>query len=315
MRHRRHIHPFFLCSPLLVLSACPENDPFATTTDSATDSQSTGSNSDTTTSETEGDSDTTTTSSTGDGTTAGSTSDSDSDSGDTENDTMPGVCGDLIVDEGEECDDGNLIPDDGCEPDCTLTPANDQCGDNQLDPDEACDGEILPIQDCTVIDGQYSGGELSCAENCSFDTSACEVCEAPGEVISCDGESDELLHALGLACNTLGVDFSDTNKHIPVTNFDLQSADTDAYRVITQFGSHMVGNKPKWGPREGSKLLAISTGNLPEPDGEGVLLAPPGSAQTGITQNDNPNNLPSLPGIMHHEKGSNNGQGGTPFLS
>lgn len=30
------------------------------------------------------------------------------------------VCGDGVLDEGEECDDGNLSPFDGCSPDCRL---------------------------------------------------------------------------------------------------------------------------------------------------------------------------------------------------
>ncbi|MFY0530686.1 DUF4215 domain-containing protein [Nannocystis pusilla] len=42
----------------------------------------------------------------------------------------PPVCGDGDVEGGEQCDDGNKIPGDGCENDCTPTPmpANDPCG-------------------------------------------------------------------------------------------------------------------------------------------------------------------------------------------
>lgn len=32
------------------------------------------------------------------------------------------MCGDGVVDSGEACDDGNLVSQDGCEPDCTLSP-------------------------------------------------------------------------------------------------------------------------------------------------------------------------------------------------
>jgi cysteine-rich repeat protein len=34
----------------------------------------------------------------------------------------PGVCGDGTHDPGEECDDGNVVADDGCSPTCTLEP-------------------------------------------------------------------------------------------------------------------------------------------------------------------------------------------------
>ncbi|WAS98459.1 DUF4215 domain-containing protein [Nannocystis punicea] len=42
----------------------------------------------------------------------------------------PPVCGDGDVEGGEQCDDGNKIPGDGCENDCTPTPApaTDPCG-------------------------------------------------------------------------------------------------------------------------------------------------------------------------------------------
>ncbi|MDC0719560.1 DUF4215 domain-containing protein [Nannocystis bainbridge] len=42
----------------------------------------------------------------------------------------PPVCGDGEVEGGEACDDGNKIPGDGCENDCTPTPmpASDPCG-------------------------------------------------------------------------------------------------------------------------------------------------------------------------------------------
>src|SRR6185369_11791583 len=34
----------------------------------------------------------------------------------------PGVCGDGAQDAGEECDDGNVFPDDGCSATCTVEP-------------------------------------------------------------------------------------------------------------------------------------------------------------------------------------------------
>ena len=58
------------------------------------------------------------------------------------------VCGDMVVDGGEECDDGNRTPGDGCENDCTLTPPN--CGDGKVDPEEVCDDANTDNTDACV---------------------------------------------------------------------------------------------------------------------------------------------------------------------
>jgi cysteine-rich repeat protein len=268
----------------------------ATTDPSGSDSDSEGTTS----------ADTTTT------TTTGGLSDSGEDTGSTGGD---GICGDGLLDPGEDCDDGNDLEGDGCEPDCTLSPPPDDCGNGELDEGEACDGEMLPLTACNDLDEKYTAGDLGCAVNCSYDLSACEVCEAPGLVVPCDGESDDVLHAMGLGCDSLGGEWADITKHIPVSNFQFKSKATTAYRVVRQFGTFMNGDTPLWGPKEGEKFLLISTGNLPKANADGVLTAAPGSAQTGNTTNDNPDGVTSLPGIMKPVKGSNNGAGGTPFMN
>ncbi|MBL90239.1 MAG: hypothetical protein CMH56_00305 [Myxococcales bacterium] len=45
------------------------------------------------------------------------------------------TCGDLVIDTGEICDDGNTEGGDGCRADCT----EEICGDSILDPRELCD--------------------------------------------------------------------------------------------------------------------------------------------------------------------------------
>ena len=47
-------------------------------------------------------------------------------------------CGNGLSDPGEQCDDGNLIPGDGCSPGCTVETAA-RCGDGKLDAGEQCD--------------------------------------------------------------------------------------------------------------------------------------------------------------------------------
>ncbi len=48
-----------------------------------------------------------------------------------------GDCGDGRVDDGEECDDENLTPGDGCSSTCTI----EVCGNGVVDPGEECDDE------------------------------------------------------------------------------------------------------------------------------------------------------------------------------
>ena len=65
-------------------------------------------------------------------TTADPTTDTDSTTGDT---TMgvttgppPPVCGNGVLEEGEECDDGNLVPNDKCSNECAKVPCDQQMG-------------------------------------------------------------------------------------------------------------------------------------------------------------------------------------------
>jgi cysteine-rich repeat protein len=44
------------------------------------------------------------------------------------------VCGNGVVEDGEECDDENLFNDDGCSSQCLM-----ECGDGRLSGDEECD--------------------------------------------------------------------------------------------------------------------------------------------------------------------------------
>ncbi len=79
------------------------------------------------------------------------------------------VCGDSVVDEGEDCDDGNLVDDDGCQSDCTITP---ECGDGVAEGDEECDdgNEIdndACTNECTIQEGPVCGdGVVEDEEKC-----------------------------------------------------------------------------------------------------------------------------------------------------
>lgn len=67
------------------------------------------------------------------------------------------VCGDGVLDAGEECDDGNLMDGDGCSANCTITP---YCGDGVLDAGEECDdGNNVDGDDCSAVCTIEYGGE------------------------------------------------------------------------------------------------------------------------------------------------------------
>jgi cysteine-rich repeat protein len=53
----------------------------------------------------------------------------------------PSGCGNTVVEAGEDCDDGNLDPDDGCDNDCTFTCTTD---------DDCDDGEGCTVELCTA---------------------------------------------------------------------------------------------------------------------------------------------------------------------
>jgi hypothetical protein len=83
-----------------------------------------------------------------------------------------GYCGDGRVDQGEQCDDGELNSDvepNACREDCQLP----WCGDGVLDDafGESCDGAALGGQTCEGLG--YGVGTLACAADCTFDTSQC----------------------------------------------------------------------------------------------------------------------------------------------
>ncbi len=77
-------------------------------------------------------------------------------------------CGDGMVDPGEACDDGNKVAGDGCENDCTPTPAQPACGDGNVDPGEACD------------DGNLVSGD-GCESNCTITPDGPMMPMCPGD--------------------------------------------------------------------------------------------------------------------------------------
>lgn len=62
-------------------------------------------------------------------------------------------CGDAMVSNGEECDDGNATSNDGCDAACKReTPGTPSCGDKKVDEGEECDdGNVTPNDGCNAL--------------------------------------------------------------------------------------------------------------------------------------------------------------------
>ncbi|MBL8945008.1 MAG: hypothetical protein JNK45_17725, partial [Myxococcales bacterium] len=60
------------------------------------------------------------------------------------------------------------------------------CGDGAQNGDEACEGDDLGGSDC--VDAGFDDGELGCSGDCTFDTSACLICQQFGE--DCRSDAD-----------------------------------------------------------------------------------------------------------------------------
>lgn len=97
----------------------------------------------------------------------------------------PVVCGDGIVDEGEQCDSDDLGGEDcvsqgfvagalTCKMDCTLdtsTCVTNVCGNKVIEDPEQCEGMDLAGESCSTQG--FSQGALGCNGDCTFNTGGC----------------------------------------------------------------------------------------------------------------------------------------------
>jgi hypothetical protein len=141
------------------------------------------------------------------------------------------VCGNDMLEDGEDCDGDELndetcvtqnfdAGDLGCADDCTFDVSacvNFSCGDGSINGKEECDGDQLP-DDVDCVSLGFGAGSISCTDNCIIDATGCcgdgnvgggEVCEADdlgGETCSSVGNFDG--GTLGCAPSCDGYDTS-----------------------------------------------------------------------------------------------------------
>ncbi|MBZ0118905.1 MAG: hypothetical protein K8H88_18040 [Sandaracinaceae bacterium] len=106
-------------------------------------------------------------------------------------------CGNMIVDEGEDCDDGNTNDADGCTRMCTFTcVSNAQCSDNNV-----CNG----IETCTLATHRcQTGTGMLCRDTSACTTDTCNpITGCVFTLIDADGDGHAAtsLGACGDDCN------------------------------------------------------------------------------------------------------------------
>ncbi|WAS98749.1 choice-of-anchor L domain-containing protein [Nannocystis punicea] len=109
-----------------------------------------------------------------------------------------------------------------------------------------------------------------------------EECPLAQMHVPCDADSNDVLHAIGLNCTSLGGQWVNNQNAVTVANSVFQAAPPmqgqQAWQVAKSFGTYIDPNtnQPFWGSREGDKVLLISSGLLPPPNGQGAVIVPDG---------------------------------------
>ncbi len=136
-----------------------------------------------------------------------------------------------------------------------------------------------------------------------------EACALANQHKPCDANSNDALHAMGLNCTTLGDMWINNGNAVAVAKLDFQAPapmfGQRAWQAAKSYGTFVdpMTKKPFWSPREGDKLLMISSGLLPMPNAQGAVIVPDGdvyndSGVGGQWDSD------SMPPPMSPQKGS-----------
>jgi hypothetical protein len=139
------------------------------------------------------------------------------------------------------------------------------------------------------------------SDGAKMDDGPPELCEAPGNLVSCDATADSptIFNALGLNC------VGGPDQVIPIVGEGFNQTDAGTWAVASQFGTFVdpVSGEPIWSPTEGENFLVLSSGQVGTPNASGALPA------QGSDSSGNPDGKP-LPAPMTAMSGS----GAAPFV-
>lgn len=158
-------------------------------------------------------------------------------------DCVPAGCGNMLIADGEECDDGNTMDGDGCDSDCTFTCTEDaHCDDLSV-----CSG----AETCDVASHLcVPGTPLMCDDGNVCTQNVCDAemgCVYPLIDMDADGHASIDLGACGTDCNDMRADVnpdavelcgdaldSDCNGDVNPTStpFWYLDCDDDGYSVL-----------------------------------------------------------------------------------
>ncbi len=142
---------------------------------------------------------------------------------------VPAHCGDGILDSDEECDDGNAVSGDGCEPDCVFS-----CRDGGCDDGNVCNG----VEVCATV-----AGGRACQDGTPPSLDACWVCDSTTGPYLPDADGDGFAADEHQRCPT-GFDCDDSDPNVNPGAVDVCNGIDDDCDGSTDEGAGAVSCGP-----------------------------------------------------------------------
>lgn len=200
------------------------------------------------------------------------------------------VCGDGLVEAGEQCDDGNVTPGDGCSDTCQYETV---CGDGLQEGLEQCDdGNNLPGDGCddlcrleTVCGDNLQEGVEQCDDGNTLPGDGCdEFCRLEGADLSIVKAVDRAQAAIGeIVTFTLTVTNSGPRAatNVVVTDQLVTGPNTFTITAISPSTGSCTPTPPQVG---GSVLISCTLGQMDPDDVETIIVT---GTVDGLGQVDN----------------------------